>query len=1067
MYRYLLAGTALATLAVPLAAQTLVEDKRTNPIRTSQLNGGTGGGIKVTDKGSIELTSGSAIIVDTSDDVLNAGKIVVTNADGASGIEVIGDRIADITNSGTITIDETYTATDLDNDKDLDGPFAVGMDRAAIRVREGLGGDIKHTGTINVEGDRSAGISVTGLLDGDLTHDGKTNVIGDDSVGVEAGDVTGNVRLAGTISVVGEGAVGARLGGDIDGAMVVQGDIISTGYRYTTPPSDPSSLDPDDLHQGGSALVVEGDVSKGILFAVAPKDLDKDNPDEDKDGIEDAKEGNAKVVSYGSAPAVLIGATDNDIAIGAVPATGLRSGIIVDGAIAGHGVYSGVDGNGMVIGGRGGAVTIENGIFVRGSIEATSKDANATALRLGAKTTTPELRNSGNIAASNGKGSKGQVTAIIVENGASLPSIRNSGTIKATAGDEQSNATAIIDRSGTVSLIENSGKILASGAKGGAGRNVAIDLSSVSSGATITQTAVGAGVTAPVIEGDIRFGSGDDVLQIADGKVSGDVTFGSGEGRFYLSRDAQFSGRVEFGGEADVMELSGTSSFLGHSDFGGGTASFSLSGKASYSGTFSGSQNVAVSVAGGTLDLAAPTTIASLDVGSKGIVVATLSRDAAQGTAITVGGEAHFDKGAKLKLRIRDIAEAEGIYSVIKAGSLSGTKDLTTDDTLLPFMYKAALAIDESAGLINVDIDRKATKDLGLNRAQASAYDALYTALSDDDDIADVFLGITDGDLFRATLAQALPDHAGGAFEGLSLGIRTLGRRLADGDGPLDRSGKLRFVLDAAGWDTTKEQRDASAYDLDGLGFSGGVELQTGLGRLGANMNWLWNRYDSGADNTVASNTYEAALSWRGDWGAFAGFARGSYGFADFEGSRYFRGMADGEKVERRIERNWSGNVASLMAGASVEGGTQYFFMRPSLIVDYVRLSEDGYEEIGGGEALDLVIDNRTSDEVGINLATAMGFDLFGMSRGDDIWMRVEAEGGWREIIAGNLGGTTARFGDGESFTLLPDQQSSGWFARLRGQGGDEFYTVSGELSIEERNQEIGYALRASLNFSL
>ena len=83
------------------------------------------------------------------------------------------------------------------------------------------------------------------------------------------------------------------------------------------------------------------------------------------------------------------------------------------------------------------------------------------------------------------------------------------------------------------------------------------------------------------------------------------------------------------------------------------------------------------------------------------------------------------------------------------------------------------------------------------------------------------------------------------------------------------------------------------------------------------------------------------------------------------------------------------------------------------------------------------------------------------------MWLRLEAEGGWRQILAGELGGTTARFGDGDSFTLLPDQRSSGWFARLRGYGGDEFYTVSGELSAEENNDKIGYVLRASINFAL
>lgn len=1067
MYRYLLAGTALATLAVPLAAQTLVEDERTQPIRTSQLKGGTGDAVKVTDKGSIELTAGSAITVDSDHDTVNDGKIVVTNADGVSGIEVVGDRQADIVNSGTITIDETYTPEDIDNDKDPDGPFAVGRDRAAIRVSGNLVGDIRHTGTITVEGNDSAGISVAGLLDGDLVHDGKTSVVGDNSVGVEAGDVTGDVRLAGSITAVGAGSSAAHLGGAIDGALVVQGTIASTGYRYTTAPADPSKLDDDDLLQGGSALIVEGDVAKGIYFAVAPKDSNKDDPDEDKDGIEDAKEGSAKVVSYGAAPAVVIGAADRDISIGAVPATGSGFGLIIDGGIAGHGVYAGVDGNGMVIGGRGGNVTLEKGISVAGSIEATSKDANATALRLGAGASTGELRISGTIAAATGKDADSRATVISIDEGATLGHLRNSGTIKASSGGEDGIAVAIVDNSGTLRLVENSGKIGATGAKAGSGRNIAIDLSSVSSGATVKQTAVGSGVDAPVIEGDIRFGTGSDIFSVADGKVTGDVAFGSGQDRLLMSGDAKFSGRVDFGGQADELAQSGTSFFSGEANFAGGAASVTLTDKASFVGSFLDSQNVAVAIEGGTLDLASPTTIASLEVGAKGIVVATLSKKSGEGSAITVGGNASFEEGAKLKLRLTDIAEAEGTYTVISAGSLTGADDLVTDNALVPFMYEAALAVEETAGLVKVDIERKATEDLGLNRAQSTAYDALYTALAEDDDVAGVFLGITDETLFQATVAQALPDHAGGAFEGLSLGMRTFARRLADGDGPIEPIGKLRLTFEGAGWGSSKDAQESARYDLDGLGFSGGAELATGLGKVGASATWLWNRYDSGAENSVLSNTYEAALYWRGDWGAFSSFARGSYGFSDFEGSRQFLGMNGDEKLARTIERDWSGNVASLMAGASVEGGSQYFFIRPSIIVDYVRLDEDGYEETGGGDALDLVIDDRTSDELGLNLATALGFDLFGMSRGDDLWARIEAEGGWREILAGELGGTTARFGEGASFTLLPDQSSSGWFARLRGQAGDEAYTVSGELSVEERNDKVGYGLRASINFAL
>ncbi|MBD59777.1 MAG: autotransporter domain-containing protein [Citromicrobium sp.] len=1066
MYRYLLAGTALATLALPLSAQTSIDTKRTQTVRTSQLKNGAGDDVKVTQNGSIELTSGSGIVVDSDHDATNDGKIIVTNSDGASGIETTGDRQSDIVNNGTITVDETYTPTDVDNDSDPDGPFAVGTDRAGIRVRGNLTGNIVNAGKISVEGNDSAGIRVSGLLDGKLVHNGETNVLGDRTVGVELQDVTGDVRLAGTVTAAGEDAVGARFAGDVGGTLVVQGTIAATGYRTVTPPSDPSKLDADDLLQGGSAIVVEGDVAGGIRFAVPPKDANPNDADEDKDGIEDAKEGSAKVTSYGAAPAVAIGATNRDIAIGALPATGTGFGIIVDGAIAGNGVYAGVDGNGMVIGGRGGNVAIAGGVAVNGSVVATSKDSNATALRFGAGAATPELRNAGSISASGGGSGTTGATAVAIDAGANLPFLRNSGSIKASALAKAGTAAAIVDHSGTLQLVENSGQIEATGAEAGSGRNIAIDLSSVGAGAVVRQTVVASGVTAPAIKGDILFGGGADRLELLDGTAEGDVSFGAGIDRLVLSGDARFAGEASFGGQADELSLAGTARFVGSADFAGGAASVLLSDNALFQGRFIGSDNVAVALDGGVLDLQTPTTLASLSVGSTGVLVATLSKDPAEGSALTVTGNASFDDGAKLRLRLTDIAQAEGTYTVISAGTLTGAADLDSDVTLVPFMYDALLDVDQAAGLVLVDIERKATEELGLSRAQAETYDALYVALAEDDDVAGVFLDITKEEAFRAAVAQTLPDHAGGAFDGLSLGIRTFARRLANPEGPIEREGKLRIVADFAGWDSGKDEGDTAQYDLEGLGFSGGAELATGLGTIGATATWLWNRHDTLADNNVIANAYEGALYWRGTWGAFSGFARGSYSFADFDGARYFTGTSGGETVSRTMDGEWSGNATSFIAGISVEGGSQYFFVRPSVTIDYVRLSEDGYAETGG-EALDLTIEERTSDELAVNLGSAVGFDLIGMSRRDTNWLRIEAEGGWREILSGELGATTARFGDGDSFTLTPEQRSSGWFARLRGVGGDASYTIAGELSAEERNERIGYALRASISFSM
>ena len=92
-------------------------------------------------------------------------------------------------------------------------------------------------------------------------------------------------------------------------------------------PADTSKLDSDDLLQGGSAVVVAGNVAAGILLDAKPADPIANDTDEDDDGIADANETTAAITSFGSAPALVIGSATQDITIGAVAgSTGPRHG---------------------------------------------------------------------------------------------------------------------------------------------------------------------------------------------------------------------------------------------------------------------------------------------------------------------------------------------------------------------------------------------------------------------------------------------------------------------------------------------------------------------------------------------------------------------------------------------------------------------------------------------------------------------------------------------------------------------------------------------------------------------
>ncbi|GGB90271.1 autotransporter [Novosphingobium endophyticum] len=1061
MSRYLLASTALlALVAATSAGAEDVATKKTSPLRTSTIKGGGADTINITKDGSVVLTGGTAVTMDSNHAVSNAGAVTISNANGAIGIRAVAGTSGDIVNTGTITIDEPYSATDEDKDGDLDGPFALGSNRYGIRTDGAHTGKIASSGTIIIEGNNSAGISLGGTLTGNFIHDGKIEVLGDHGVGIETGAINGNVRLAGSVAAKGEGAVGARISGDVNGAVTVQGAVVSTGYRHTTVPGDTSKLDADDLLQGGSALVIEGNVSGGVILAVAPKDSDPNNADEDADGIEDAKEGAAKVVSFGAAPAMMVGAAGRDIAIGPVAGTANQFGLLIDGAVEGRGLYSGVGATGLAIGGRGGDVSIAGGIGIAGSVLAEAKGASATAVSIGSGASTPVLRVSGSVTASGGNTATTHARALHVAEGASLPAIRNSGTIKATAVGETGSAAAILDESGTVTLVENSGAISAGGAKTGSGRNIAIDLSSAAGGVTVRQTQVASGFAAPSITGDIRLGGGDDVVDIADGALAGDIAFGSGSNRLSLSGDTAQKGAIAFDGGDDTITLTGSASFTGAADFGGGNDLLTISGSSLFSGSLSNAANLAVTVEGGTLDVRAPSGIASLSVGESGVLAVTLNK--AGGSAYTVAGTASFAEGSKLSIRLADVSTAEGSYQVLTAAAIEGLDDLKRVTDLVPFMFKAELDESAAANTIVVDVARRSVAELGLNRSQASAYDAVFAVLGNDDEIEGVFLDITDGDRFREAVGQMLPDHAGGAFEGISLGARTLARQLQDPQSPLVASGRMSATVNLAFWGSDKDTGSSASYDLTGYSWSLTGEYETGIGRFGATVAHHWNRHTRGPASEVKSGAWELAGHWRGNWGAFSGFGRASIGRADFESERKFAGTAGAEDVKRTIDGDWNGDFVTFAAGASAEGGSRYFYFRPAVSVDYVQLKEDGYTETGG-EALDLTVNSRTSDEFGINGGMTLGVDLMGMGARDANWFRVETEGGWREILSGGLGSTTARFEEGEAFTLDGEKASSGWFARLRAFGGSAGFVLGGELSAEDRHDHVNLALRGSV----
>ncbi|MCP1470768.1 uncharacterized protein with beta-barrel porin domain [Sphingobium sp. OAS761] len=1066
--RHLLACTAIAPVLAALsladaAAETTISTATTSPIRTSTAASGAADDIKIASGGSITLTSGTAVTADSDNDVANAGTITINDADDATGILVAPGTNGDISNSGTISLTENYTAKDEDDDNDVDGPFAQGSNRKGIWVQSGTGhvGDIFHSGTITIEGNESAGIRLDGTLTGDLSTSGTISVIGDNSHGVLANDVTGDVTLRGSTTVVGKNSVGAALLGDIDGALKIQGAIVSTGYRTTTRPTDTDDLDADDLLQGGSAVVIAGNVTGGVIFDVPPT-LDDDDDDVDGDGLTDSTEGTASVVTYGSAAAVRIGAADADTTIGAVAADDSGYGLIVNGGIRAYGIYDGVDANALVIGGLGGNVDIAKGLSIDGTVGAVSYDSNATALRLGSGATVGIISVGGTVGATGSSEAGTAARAIVIDAGAAVDRIDIGGAVSAVALDDESGtAIAILDSSGTVSTLTNSGAINASGGA----TNTAIDLSANSSGITLTQALADEDADAPSIIGDIRLGSGNDAVAVSAGSITGDIDLGAGNGSVAFSGESGLIGDLTYGSGSATLSLSDSASVTGDVDFGGGTGSLSLSGASVLNGAIRNSGGIAVVLNGGTLDATNTGTIglASLAASANSTIGVTIDAGDGTHTLYDVAGAASFASGSQVRVHLAQISGSAGDYVIVQAGALSGTP-APDSDTLLPYMFKSSIVSDTSAGTVTLSIAAKTVSELGLSGSVARAYDAVFNALDKDPSVANAYLGIVDGTTLNATLRQMLPDHAGGTFEAVTSGSRATARILSDPNGIYRaKDGRLGFWLQQVAFGSAKNVGSTASYDINGWGAGGGVEYLTGLGAFGGSFAYIHGSDSGGgSNNAVDSDQYELAAHWRGQWGPLLAFARLSAASIDFAGTRHF----DYGDVARTAGGEWNGKLYSATAGAAYQLQWGRMSLRPAVGIDYYRLKEDGYSEAGGGDAFNLTVLGRTSDELTANGTVTAGYDFGSLNR-EDGWVRLELEGGRRQIVGGSLGDTVAYFKDGDPFTLGAEDRTNGWTGRARLYGGTDTFRIGGEFGAEEQQNHVAISFRATVNFVL
>jgi len=1038
MPRKLLVATAAAAPLLLYAGSAFAEvevtsSSRTTAITTASPNGGTADDVKVTEDGVITLSESGAIITLNSDNTVTMnGGLASADIDDSVGILVIGGHAGTVTSAGTITLNEDYDYEDTDDDGDYDGLFAKGSRRYGIRVTgtDAFTGTITNSGTITIEGMDSAGISVEAPLVGNLVHSGSISVTGDRGYGVHiAAPVTGKVQIEGSTSVVGEGSVGVAVDSAIDGAFVLQGSVYSTGYRVTSRYSDPDDralLDADDMLEGGGGVNIAANVSGGVLLDVPPTDTNDDtSDDEDGDGVTDSSEGSASISVYGGAPALKIGSNTSTVTIGAVGTGDDAYGLVIKGSVSASSVYDGVETTGVQIGGDGGYETlITNGVRVTGSVSASGYEAQTNALRLKAGAIADTLWNAGTISSTTISEGDLSARALVIDSGAVSSVLNNDGVITATVSGEKGTAYAILDNSGTLTTINNTRTISAyvvatdddydtddddtdASNETVTGKSIAIDVSRNNTGVTITQTGVNDGddgddgvadtdtdgdgvddADEPTIIGKILFGSGDDTLNVLNGTVIGTISFGDG---------------------ADALNIDG--------------GAYVLTSLSDSDGRLN------ITIGDGILGLTNTNDlkVTNLKLGASSKLIFSIDPDAGTWTRI-VADTATLESGAKLGLVLNNLLTNASTFEVIKAGSLTAG-DISQD--LLgsaPYLYVANAY--QSGNSVNIDVRRRTAVEAGMTANQASAYDAVFAALSKNDDIAGAFLNQSTRDGFYNLYNQMLPDQGLGMFSALQAVNQQISAATAIRPDLGERYGPDSIWVQQINTMVRREDGAEQGSDTQAMGFVAGYEaMGDSGGALGVTLAMVSiEEHDTTAKagEHTTNTMLQAGVYWRRSVGGWRFNLGGGAGYGWLTGDRSFYSEdvdADGEADASATNvAHWNGFTTNAFAGLAYEQKIGRYFIRPETRLDYVYFSEGERSETGGGDGFDLIRDARSFS----NLSGDIGLVL-GAQFGEAVWWRPEIRIGYRQTLAGDIDDTVARFRGGQSFTLtsVADKQGA------------------------------------------
>lgn len=985
------------------------------------------------------LAMGFAASAETPVSNARTTPIATSTATGtaADDIRITADGSIKPTTAGAIvTIDSNHKVTNLGTLSTTGVNNGVG-----VLIIGGRTGALTNSATISLLEDYTAsdsdsdgdldgvfaqganrfGVRLTnaGTFTGNIINEatGVISIEGNNSAGVLLeGPVVGNITNLGSISVTGDNAYGMRIAAPVTGKVTLGGQINVQGVNAVAQAIDANV---------SGALVLQGATSAtGYRYTSRPSTTDALG----KLDADDLQQGG---------PAVRIGGD-------------VSGGLLLQGLNYSTKVNS--DGTTTT-------TTISSSSSGTSSINVFGA---APALQIGSASQNVTLGAVGSGDNAYGLIAKGAISAAGVYNGvsatgASATSFGNSGSVSATRTGETGDAIAVLDQAGTLRTITNTGSIRATVAAPtfkadgtvasvtATGRTIALDLRANNLGVNFTQSgpadftststfpstdtttsATSATTTvAPSTIGDVLFGAGADTLNLWSGTLLGEMSFGAGQDR--LSID---------GGAIAVGKLYDTDGKLD------------------------------LSIANGSLAIANSDTInvSSVNLGSKAKLLFSADPTAGTNTKLVVSGATTIASGAELGIRMANLVKQPTTFTVIQGSNISVG---TIGNSLLaesPYLYVATSRTD--ANNVYIDVRRRTAAEIGFNRAESSAYDAVFSALGADSTLAATFLNQNSRDGFRDLYDQMLPDQGEGLFAALQTVNQQVSAATMFRPDPGDRYGPDSVWVQEINSLTRRDTDQTLGSDTQAFGFVGGYEAMGDAGgALGLTLAYVSiEEHDTVAkvgEQTTASFVQSGAY-WRRSVGGWRFNAGGGLGYAFFQGDRRFIAPdSNGDGVADLVLKNsadWNGVTANAYAGMAYEQKFGRFFARPEGRFDYVWLREGKRAEKGGGDAFDLTVDKRTSSNLSGELGVVMGADF-----GKQVWWRPEVRVGYRQTLAGSVGDTVARFKGGNAFSLAAmDDKQGALTAGFALRAGTPMSYLALEGGVEAAKKQKRYNLRLS-----